>query len=299
MRVLVTGGSGAVGYRLCQRFLHDGHEVHFTFNSHPCAIGSAEAHKIDITMPGALGALCALHFDVIVHAAALTNVDLCETDYALAKRHNVLGTENAADLARLCGAPIVFISTSHVFQPSEKPYTEHEIPTKAPNNYGQTKLDAEKIVSRSGLDFIILRIDQPYYWTAPWHRDNTVTRTLRKLNAGQKVQEVADWFNNPTFIPKFCDLACSLLDMEKYGLYHAAGPDYISRFQWAREVCGIFGFEQNAVEPISSESFRLPVKRPNVRLDSSRVFSMLGMEQIGVAAALKEMKDEKWKSVYC
>ncbi|VVB98584.1 GDP-L-fucose synthase [uncultured archaeon] len=295
MKVLVTGGSGMVGYRLCEKFVSKGHEVDFTYLSNACDIRGATGHRIEVSSREEVDSLSALRPELIIHCAALTNVDRCEADHALAWKHNVVATENAVLLAKKLGAKITYLSTSNVFRPSQNSYSDSDLPAELPpNNYGRTKLEGEKLVSKSGLPFTILRIDQPYYWTKPWHKGNTVTRTLKKLRAGETVKEVSDWFNCPTFIPAFCDVAYALFQKKLYGVFNAAGPEYLSRYDWAKKTALAFGFAEEKIEPMESDSLNLPVVRPNIRLDSSPVHEKTGVKPIGIEDGLMRMKkDEK------
>jgi len=298
MRVLVTGGSGFVGYRMCEALVSKGHEVDYTYQSNPCAIEGAAGYPVDVSSREALFSLAGRHYDAVVHAAALANVDLCEKDPEAARRQNVDATKNALDFSILGGAKLAYVSTSHVFPQSKRAYTEEDAPSleRAPNVYGRTKLEGELLVAASPSPHLILRIDQPYYWNMPWQKENTVTRTIRKLAEGSKAMEVADWFNCPTFVPSFCELSLRLLAMEKAsGIFHAAGPEYISRFDWGKLVAREFGFGEENVLPVSSKTFNLQAARPNVRLDSRKAYKLAGIGNAGQKAGLGQMARE-WKA---
>lgn len=168
MKILVTGGSGFVGYRLCEHFISGGHDVEYTYLSHDCSIPGAQGKKLDVSESKQVSALSVGKYDAIIHCAALANVDLCEKDHALARRHNVDATDNMLLLAKGQDAVFVYVSTSHVFpaSASNRAYTEDDIPSLslAPNYYGRTKLEGEILVRGSGIPYLVLRIDQPYYW---------------------------------------------------------------------------------------------------------------------------------------
>lgn len=294
MKALVTGGSGAVGFRMCEKLVSEGCEADFTYLSHECAIKGAKAHKADVSSKESVPKLSALKPEVVFHSSALTNVDLCETDPGLAHKQNVAATENAISIAKKSNAVLAFVSTSNVFAPSQKAYSESDAPaSNPPNNYGESKLEAEKLITASGIDHVIMRIDQPYYWTNPWNKDNTVTRTLKKLRKGESVSEITDWYNSPTFIPAFCNLAYALLKKKLFGTHHAAGPEYLSRYEWGRKTASAFGFDPERIIPTSSASLSLPVKRPNIRLDSSEAYRKAGIKPVSIDEGLAIMKEKE------
>ncbi len=297
MKILVTGGSGFVGYRLCEKFISAGHEVDFTYHLHACKIEGAQGHMADLSEKESAPALEEKHYEMIIHSAALANVDFCEKNPQVAHKQNVVGTRNALLLAKKCGARFLYISTSHVFPGGSKAYTENDVPRLEDIKYiyAKTKLQGELDTLSSGLHHLILRIDQPYYWAKEWQKDNTVTRTLKKLKNGEKITEVEDWLNCPTFLPSFCSLALALAKKGPEGAFNAAGPEYLSRFSWAKKTAAVFDYGNEGIVPITASSLNLPVERPNVNLDSSRAYKLAGIENAGIDAGLAQMKKEQGK----
>ena len=108
-----------------------------------------------------------LNPDIVIHTAALTNVDLCETNNVLANLINVQGTKNIVDGCMKIQSKIIFISTSYVFDGNSDQYFEEDLPNPT-SYYGITKYESEKIIQNSNLDFLILRTDQPYCWIEKW-----------------------------------------------------------------------------------------------------------------------------------
>ncbi|MCX8179707.1 MAG: SDR family oxidoreductase [Candidatus Aenigmarchaeota archaeon] len=295
MKILVTGGSGFVGYYLCKKLISDGHEVVFTYNTHKCDIEGATSIKADLSS-SSFSKSVGQSFDSVIHAAALANVDLCEREPRLAYLHNVKATQNVINFARKSNAKFVYISTSFVFSGKKQIYTDNDEPNidEISNVYGKTKLQGEILVKNSGLDYIILRIDQPYYWNQPWQKENTVTRTLRKLKNNEPIYEVVDWYNCPTFLPSFCELVSKVLKTNIQGAFNAAGPDYINRFEWTKKVAEVFGYEKESIFPINSMTFNLLVTRPNTRLLSSAIYNKANVKHLGIEAALLKMKADYW-----
>lgn len=291
MRVLVTGGSGAIGSKFIQKFLSSGHQVFFTYHSHICHIKGAIGYMQDVCDGRLMARLIEnVRPDWIIHTAALTDMDICERNNGLADKINAEGTANIVTAARQTGSKVAYISTVAVFGGDERVVVSDESVPNPVNYYGLTKLKGEKIVSDSGLSFLILRTDQPYCWLESWQRKNTVVRVLEKLASGEPVKEVVDWFNQPTFADNFVDIAISLIERNRDGVYNIAGPDFISRYQFACKIAEIFDKDVDMIEPIKSSELNLPAKRSHVKLDSSKVQKETGKKVVGVDEGLKTMK---------
>lgn len=288
MKVLVFGGSGFIGSKLVE-LLSGMHETHFTYNNNLFRIVKAVPHPVNITDKDAVTNLVkSIEPDVVFHAVAITNVDLCETDRHLADAVNVEGTRNVANACKETNSKMVYISTSFVFDGKKGIYFEDD-ETNPINYYGLTKLEGEKITMDTG-DYLVLRTDQPYGFNKPWQKQNTVTRVLAALNKNEKANEIIDWYNNPTYVDNFAEVSIKLL--KKSGTYHVTGSDFLSRYGWALKICEVFGKDKNLVVPVTSDTLNLPVKRPNARLDNSKAQKDSGMKLLGVEAALKDMKQK-------
>ncbi len=296
MRVLITGGSGVVGWALAKHALALGREVHFTYLSHPVQMAGVEAHQLDITDEQAVQRLIGdVKPDVVYHCAALTNVDKCETDHALADLHNSKATGFVARAAAKltggasgAGALLVYVSTSYVFGTSLAPLPE-DAPYCPTTYYGKSKADGEKEVKAAGDSHLILRIDQPYAWVEPFQKQNTVVRVVKELGAGRAVREPADWLNSPTYLNNFVQLAEALRGKGRRGTYNCVGADFLSRYGWALKIARSFGLEEKLVTPFDSSELKLPAKRPNVRLDISKAQAESGLKIFGIDDGLADM----------
>ena len=186
---------------------------------------------------------------------------------------------------------IIFFSTSFVFDGSKSKFFEED-DCKPSTYYGKTKSIGEKIIQDSGIDYLIIRIDQPYGWKQPWQADNSVTRILSNFKKG-KVLEVIDWYNNPTYLKDISEGLQKLIEMKKSGIYHLVGPDFINRFEWSKIVAEVFNLDYRKIESIHSSQLKLPAKRASVNLSNLKIFSETGMKMRGVKEALEDMLKEK------
>jgi dTDP-4-dehydrorhamnose reductase len=291
MRIFITGGSGVIGSRLAERLCASGDEVHYTFLKNDIKISGARTYNLDITDKASLKkAVEKANPEVVIHTVALSSVDLCETNRNLADEVNIAGTEAVTDLCVANGSRIVFISTAHVFDGKKSAYTEDDQANPI-NYYGKTKLDGERIISRSGAQYLILRTDQPYGWVHQGQKDNAIVRTLRALGKPEAMNEIVDWYNTPTYTWDFVDAATKLIYEDKTGTYNAVGPEYINRYEWGVRIANAFGKDSKLIKPIESEELKLPAKRPNARLLNSKIEKETGVRFKNITDGLAAMKD--------
>jgi dTDP-4-dehydrorhamnose reductase len=219
-------------------------------------------------------------------------MDICETDKKLAYDVHINGTKNILDGCKSVNAKMVFISTSAVFDGKKEIYNEYD-ETCAISYYGITKAEAEGVIKKSGLDFLIVRTDHPYGWVdSPGQKKNTVVRALGKLERGEVVEEITDWYNNPTFVDNLSEVIKKLIGKNAEGIYHAAGHDFINRYEFAVKIAEVFGKDPDLIKKKTSDKLNLPAKRTNCNLDSSKAQSETGIKLLGIEEGLKEMKKQ-------
>ena len=289
MKVIITGASGRIGFELAEALAKAGNKVTGTFLNSLASANGMEFVKLDTTnRRDVLELIKKVKPELVIHTAALTNVDLCETDHKLADNLNVESTRNIVDGCIDVGSKIAYVSSSFVFDGSKKVFHEDDRPNPV-NYYGKTKLYGEKIIEDSKLKFLILRTDQPYNWIKSWQKDNNVTRIIKKLENKESFKEFADWYNNPTFIPDFVKATLNLIKNERQGIYHLVGSDYMNRYEWALKIAEIFEKEKHLINPTDSKDLNLPAKRPNANLSNEKVQKDSGVKFSGLEQGLKNM----------
>ncbi len=293
MKILITGGSGRIGYEFFERLSKEGNDLTCTFSKHEIDIPGAR--KLDLTdKEKTLSLITKEKPELVVHTAALTNVELCETDKPLANLQNVVATRNVIEGCTKAGSKLIFISSPFVFSGKKSLYVEGD-PTDPVNYYGATKAKSERQISESGLEFLTLRVDQPYDWIRPWQQDNQVTRVLKRLESGEVYEDPTDWYNNPTFIPNIAEVAMRLVGRGKTGVYNVVGSDYISRYDWSLVIADVFGKDKKLIRPINSQKLNLVAKRPNANLSNNKAVVESGVTLFGVRKGLERMKDSPVK----
>ncbi|MDX6507587.1 MAG: dTDP-4-dehydrorhamnose reductase [Gaiellaceae bacterium] len=225
--MLLTGAGGQLGAALREAF--------------PEA-DARTREELDVTQP------LSLETDLVLHAAAWTDVDGAETDPAGAEAVNVLGTRNVAAL----GVPVVYYSTDYVFDGSKRePYAESDQPRPA-SVYGRTKLGGEREV-REGW---IVRSS----WLFGWTGTNFVRTMLRLGRERDEVSVVADQIGSPTYVGHLAAATRELLALPG-GVWHVAAEGECS---WAEFAVAIFEEAGIAcrVREITTEELGRPAPRP-------------------------------------
>lgn len=290
VKFLIIGGSGVIGFKLVKFLIRNNENVEFTYLTNK--VPFANGYCLDITKrEETIKLITKVNPDIVIHSSAITSVDLCETNRQLANSVNVNGTVNVIEGCKKSNSKIVYISTSFVFDGKKQEYFEEDL-TSPSTYYGITKFKGEELVRKSDLPYLILRTDQPYCWTEKWQHTNSVLRVLQTLRSGKVLQEILDWYNTPTYVPDFVLAADKLLNRNKTGTFHVVGSDFINRYEWSLIVTDIFRLNKNIIKPITSDSLKLPVKRPNVNLSNQKLFQKVGIRMRGVKEGLMKMLED-------
>jgi len=289
MRYLVTGASGLVGYYLCGRLSSLEHTIIPATHLHRAGLQG----EIQFDICDVKSVQKAMHEaapDIVVHCAAMTNIDQCEQQSDLAEKINASGTENICNAANEIGAKFVFMSTSFVFGSQSGPLAEDSRPSPI-NSYGASKLRAESYVQAHSRGFLILRIDQPFYKPQAWQKADMVSRILSQLKRGEQFEVVFDWFNQPTYLPDLYLAMDALIREDQHGIFHCTGQERISRFDWAKLIAKVYGFDADLIKPVLSSKLNLPALRPDMVLSCSKLSKATGLSSTPLERALAELKN--------
>ncbi len=263
-RVLVIGSNGLLGQKVAELLVRGSpYQATLTsIESKPVVpFQGVDYAQLDVTSKKDVRQLIAAAGpDVIINCAAMTNVDACEHERELAWRVNVGGVENLIEAARKNGSRIVHISTDYIFDGKLGPYTEDDRPSPL-SYYGKTKLASENALRASGIEFTILRT-MILYGYAPGVKANFALWLIENLENRSPVRVVDDQLGNPTLVD---DLAYGLLravELGRTGIYNIAGRDIISRYDFARKLAQVFGFDSGLITPVKTAQLRQPAPRP-------------------------------------
>ena len=263
-RILVVGSNGLLGQKVAEQLVR-GSNYHITLASVEETavrdIPSAPYLTLDITNRKQVReAVGAVNPQVIINCAAMTNVDACEIEREAAWKINVGGVEHLIDAARKTGVMIVHVSSDYVFDGKTGPYGEEDKPEPL-SYYGKTKLASENALRTSGLPCIVART-MVLYGFAEGVKANFALWLIKTLREGQTVRVVDDQIGNPTLVD---DLAFGLIrgmELGKTGLYHLAGRDIQSRYEFAMTLARFFHLDAKLIHPINTAQLKQPAARP-------------------------------------
>lgn len=263
-RVLVTGSNGLLGQKVTDLLSQSqAYAVHLTSSQEDPVVRSEQIPytQLDVTDRKAVQRLVEeFQPEVIVNTAALTNVDLCETSREAAWKVNVIGVENLVHAGKLAGARIIQLSTDYVFDGKSGPYAEEDRPNPL-SYYGRTKLAAENLLKTSTVDHAIVRT-MVLYGQARKVKPNFGTWLVKELSEGRAVRVVSDQSGNPTLVDDLAFAIVKILELRKSGVYHVAGPDIMSRLEFARRLAGAFAFDPKLITAVKTADLRQAAPRP-------------------------------------
>jgi dTDP-4-dehydrorhamnose reductase len=247
VRVLVTGAAGMLGQAVMPALAAAGHEAR-----------GGDLPELDVTRLEALAAAAGeFRPDWIVHLAALTRVDECESRRDEAFRVNGLGARNAALAAAGCGAALLALSTDYVFDgTATAPYGEET--TAAPASiYGASKWAGEQAVRAVTERHAIVRTA----WLFGPGGTNFVDTILAKARAGQALRVVDDQRGSPTFTRDLAQGLLRLLDTGRFGTYHCTNSGDCTWYDLAAHALACAGLDV-PLERADTALFPRPARRP-------------------------------------
>jgi dTDP-4-dehydrorhamnose reductase len=262
LKIVMCGAGGMLATDLMEVCQHKGNEI-----------TGLTIDDLDITQINCVRAkLTELRPDVIINAAAFTNVDGCEANPDVAYQVNCLGPRNLAVIADEIGAALVHVSTDYVFGGvGSKPFREND-PVNPKSVYGKSKLDGEIMVRTLCRRHYIVRTA----WLFGIHGNNFV-RTMLKLAKDRDVLEVvSDQLGSPTYSLDLATSIATLIDAPTYGTYHITNSGQCTWYEFTKEILSQSGNALVRVEPITTEQLNRPADRPKYSVMDNYMWRMDG-----------------------
>ena len=286
-KILITGAEGQLG-RLLQKIFHGKFDVIPTTRNCNKLKYVQNINILDITAREEVKQL--IHKfkpDVIINCAAYTGVDESEKNKIQAHNVNVMGLHNLLYSSNK-NTYFIHISSDYVFDGKSGPYSEDDS-TYPINHYGKTKLESENILRSSNRTFIIIR---PSVVFSNSH-NNFYTWVYNSLKNNQKIMVVTDQISNPTWTWSLSEAIYKLILNNVEGIFHYAGNEVISRYDFALKVASKFYFDEKNITAIKTEDLNQLANRPLVTtLNCSKIKNILNIEHPNIDNILSIFKKD-------
>ena len=270
-KILITGSTGQLGNSLGKVF-KSRYDLVCTSRTKP---NKNTNYFLDITNSLLVkDMVSAISPDIIINLAALTNVDLCESNPDLAHAINFQGVKNLVNVFK---GPIIHLSTDYVFDGKLGRYKENDI-TNPINVYGVTKYKAEKILLEKSKVSLVIRTNVLYDYQSK-AKSSFLNWVVDSLKRGETIKVVDDQFNNPTWTDSISVVIDRAIKADLNGLIHWGDFDWISRYDFANKIADKFSLQSNLIEPIKTEELNQIAPRPlNGGLDTTLAQDLLRLE---------------------
>ena len=292
-KLLVLGANGLLGQSIIRRFQNE-YEISMSSIESESSVShfGLPYFQVDLSVRYDVADLIQnVQPDLIINTAAMTNVDLCETEREKTWKVNVKAVENIIDACGKLSPTIIQISTEYVFDGNYAPYNEMD-DVNPINYYGRSKMSAENIIRNCSLEYIIART-QVLYGTGIDVRENFVTWVINALQKNENIRVVNDQKGTPTYVNDLSNGLYKLIKQREFGLYHISGKESISRYDLALKIAEIFGLNAELIEEITTEDLQQKAIRPvNSSFTLNKFTNRTRWETHGITDGLNLLKRE-------
>ena len=290
-RFLVTGASGLLGLNLALAVDGKKHQVFGVANTKPLMWVGFKSIQAELTEQGTVEHLLdELSPEVIIHCAAIANVDDCESRPELAEEVNARLPGKIAAAALQRRIKMVQISTDAVFDGQQGGYVE-SAQTNPLSVYARTKLGGEQAVATANQDALIARVNF-YGWSVAGNR-SLAEMFVNNLAAGNQVKGFTDIQFCPMMVLDLVNTLLEAVELDLKGLYHMVGPQAMSKYDFGCAIARKFGFETNLItSALVSEAGLKAARSPNLTLSIAKLATSFGHDLPAFEPGLQKFYDQ-------
>lgn len=295
-KVVVTGSNGLLGQTLVNLLLGEKEKyqvIGFSRGENRSGRSDFEYISIDITNEDLIyKKLSEYKPDVIVNTAAMTNVDACETNQEACDELNIDVVQYLKNYAEENNSHLIHISTDFIFDGKNGPYKETDVPNPL-SHYGISKLKSEEVLTKSTIDYTILRTILVYGKVYDMSRSNIVLWVKKMLEEGKEITIVNDQFRMPTYVEDLA-LACKFsIDKRALGVFNVSSNTLLSIYEIAQQIAEVFKLNKSLIKPISTATLNQTAKRPAITgFDLSKTREYLGLKPKSFQEDLQKFKEK-------
>ena len=271
-KILITGGSGLLGANLAIR-LCKSYKVLILLNKKniniPLTISASTKVSLETTFSS-------FKPDLVINTVALTNIEVCEEQPALASKINVDFLKLLIKASKKFSGKIIHISTDHLFDGNTTFVNEKNILYPL-NQYAITKVKAEEFLQNEMPEALILRTN--FFGWGPVYRKSFSDQIINSVNNKKKIYLFKDAFFNPISLRNLSNMIVNLIENEANGVFHLAANDRVSKHQFGKLLCSYFKLNQKYIIETSIKDKKELVKRPlDTSLDNKKIRSLLNYD---------------------
>ncbi len=199
--------------------------------------------------------------NIVIHTAAMTNVDQCESEKKECWDQNVTAVEYLVNACKTYNTFLLHLSTDFIFDGTKGPYIEEDSPNPI-SFYGWSKLAAENLVVHSTIKWAIARTVLVYGIAHDMSRTNIILWVKNSLESGKSINVVDDQWRTPTLAEDLAKGCILIAQKEAEGVFNISGKDLLNPFQMAHMTADYFNLDKSLINKADSSTFTQAAKRP-------------------------------------
>jgi dTDP-4-dehydrorhamnose reductase len=264
-------------------------QVILALHTHKLSLPGVQALHLPLdTAPAALSAISTLKPDYVIHTAALSNVEQCESNPLLARRVNVGLAANVAAACFQLNIGFVHISTDHLFDGS-RPLVNEALTLSPINCYGQSKAEAEQAVMAAHPSSLVIRTN--FYGFGPPWRPSFSDTIMESLRAGQDLSLFSDVYYTPLLLQDLTQAMLELVEGGHRGIFNVVGDQRLSKYEFGLLLAAAFGFDPSPIRMVKIADLTHLVQRPkDMSLSNAKLVRTLGRAIGDVRSQLLRLK---------
>jgi dTDP-4-dehydrorhamnose reductase len=264
-KILITGSNGLLGQKLVSLLLKENNAELVATARGENRLPLKEGYTfdtMDITdLENVNEVVDRYKPDILIHTAAMTNVDQCETEKELCWAQNVTAVEYLVKACERNKTFLLHLSTDFIFDGSAGPYDENDEANPI-SFYGWSKLASEHLVKGAKTKWAIARTVLVYGIAHDMSRSNIILWVKKSLEEGKKINVVSDQWRSPTLAEDLAKGCTLIAEQEAEGIFNISGKDVLNPYQMAHLTADYFGLDKSLINEATSATFSQPAKRP-------------------------------------
>ncbi|MBD8489843.1 SDR family oxidoreductase [Echinicola sp. CAU 1574] len=264
--ILITGANGLLGQKLVKRLIEKGSFEIIATGRGACRLPESWKDytyaSMDITsQEDVKSVFTKFKPGLVIHGAAMTNVDQCETEKEACYQQNVAAVQHIIKACEQHASYMVHVSTDFIFDGEDGPYDEAAKPNPV-NYYGETKLLAEELIQQSNINWGIARTVLVYGISHDMSRSNIVLWVKNSIEQGKDLQLVDDQLRTPTLAEDLAEGCILMAEQKAKGIFNISGEELLTPYDMAIKTADFFKLDKSKINRTNSSTFTQPAKRP-------------------------------------